>query len=625
MLICSNCGQEINEAMEFCPACGTPEDFFKTLEYREVARRKASTSYVILDAAEENKFSPGDLIDERLEIISRIGYKLIFPVYRAYDRSEQVERMLTFIPPLITENPEAMEYISREMISQTQLSHPNILSVTGFYEEGPYKYIETEYSSGESLSFIKLNSARRRLSEKGVRKIIPRIVEGLDYAFKNDLLHRNLKPQNILITPGGMIKIRDFGVTDTLRNALNMVQENIYKESLLYMSPEQIRGKELTVQSDIYSLGVTIYDLLNGHPPFYKGDIYNQIIHEKVDEIPWVSKQMNRFLQKCLAKMPSDRYMNYNELLEDFQKMKPIEKPPTRFVPGEEYKKRYELITTQQSKQELLEDTQEEIKFKSGTRQFAIVISIIIFFVLSFLISRGTIKIPWTGSETKLEREDAWQNLSEEDKNKIDRLIEQADLQFSRRNLIKPPGNNAYELYMQVLDIFPKDDYARTQIERIRKDFIAQANKLIVDLDFQEANRLLKTSLQYFPADAQLVELLNESQKLIQQEAALEEPRIRIVNGSGKRGLAKKLARFLRDEYDYKVVRTDNYRKNGRLVKNEKYTHIKIYGSNNLKIQRLARRLGLRNIVFDTTSRNRKKYTLDIIIGRDFERLPITP
>ena len=622
MLVCSNCGQEIKEDIEFCPACGTPEDFFKTLEYREEAIREPSTSYVILNWSEEEKLYPGLLIDDKLEITYKIGYNLIYPVYRVYDRIQQVDRILILLPPLISENDEAMEYIFREISAQSRLSHPNILAVTNFQTDGPIKYIETEYSSGESLSFVKLNSARKRLSEKGVRKVVPKIITGLAYAYEHGLLHRSLKPQNILITPGGLIKIKEFGLTDTLRNALNMVQEDVFKESLLYMSPEQIRGKELTIRSDIYSLGATMYDLLRGHPPFYKGDIYNQIIHEEPEDIPWVSDQMNRLVKKCLAKEPRDRFADYDQLLKNFKAIRPIEKPPTRFIPGEEYKRRLE-VTTQQEKQEMLEDDHEEPKYKSGTRPFAIISSILIFLVLSFLILRGTIKIPWTTKETELNSEEAWQRLSDEDRNKIDRLIEQADARFRARNLIKPPGDNAYELYMQVLNIFPQDDYARNQIELIRKDFLKRARELVRNLDFEDANRLLKISLQYFPADSQLVNLLNESQQLIQQEASLEEPKIRIVNGSGKKGLAKKLSRLLRKEYDYKVVRTDNYRKNGRLIKDEKYTYIKLYGSNNLKVQRLARQLGLKNIIFDTTAHRKKKYTLDIIIGQDFERLPL--
>ena len=622
MLVCSNCGQEIRDDLEFCPACGTPEEFFKTLEYREEAKRKPSTSYVILNWSEEENLHSGLLIDDKLEIIYKIGYNLIYPVYRVYDRTLHVDKILILIPPLIFENDEAMEYIFRETRNQSRLSHPNILAVTGFQPDGPLKYIETEYSSGESLSFIKLNSARKRLSEKGVRKIVPKIITGLAYAHKHGLLHRSLKPQNILITPGGIVKIKEFGLTDTLRNALSMVQQDVFKESLLYMSPEQIRGKDLTVQSDIYSLGATMYDLLSGHPPFHKGDIYNQIIREEPESIPWVSKQMNRLVKKCLAKNPHARYTNYDELLKAFQNIHPVDRPPTRFIPGEEYKRRLE-ITSQYEKLEAIEDAAEEMQYKSGKRPFVIISSILVLLILSFLISQGSIKMPWKQNDSVLNSEQAWQRLSDEDKTEIEKLIEQADRRFRNHKLIAPAGDNAYEYYIKVLDIFPQDDYARNQIELIRKDFLRQGRDLMSNLDFERANQLIKTSLQYFPADSQLVNLLNESRHLIEQEASLREPKIRIVNGSGYKGAAKKLSRFLRTEYNANVVRTDNYRKYGRLVKNEKYTYIKLYDSNNLKIRKLARQLGIKKIVNAMNPVKKKKYTLDIIIGQDFKQLPI--
>ena len=625
MLICSNCGLEITNEIEFCPSCGTPAEFFKPLDYGSRIENTAKIDAYTAPGIDVDNFSSGQVITENLEIISKIGYNLICPVYRVYDHAQQIDKALIVLPHLLADHAEAMEYLSQEIKTKTHIKHPNILAVTDFKSSGPIKYIETEYSNGESLSFIKLNSARKRLSESGIRKIVPKIVKGLAYAHNHDLLHRNLKPHNILITQGGVIKIKDFGITDALRNALNMVQEFSSRESLLYMPPEQIRGKSLGVYSDIYSLGATMYDLLSGHPPFYKGDIYNQIIHEEAEEIPWVSPQMNRLLKKCLAKDPAYRFSHYDALLQEIRAMEPIKKPPTRITPGDEFKERRAKIAEHQKKLDAAQKQAEELKFKSGTRQFAAVITLIVFAILALLVARGSIKIPWINSQSKITKEEAWQKLDPDKRTKVEQLLRKADERFQSRNLVEPPGDNAYELYLQALTIFPQDDYAWNQIELIRKDFLERSRELMRNLNFREASRLLTSSLNYFPADSQLIQLNKEANRLIRDEASLEEPEIRILNANGRSGLAKKVARLLRTIYKYSVPQTDNYRQSGRLVWNEEHTYIKVYGDNNLKIQRLARQLGLRKIEFDSTLQKdtKRKYNIDIILGRDFDRLPI--
>jgi formylglycine-generating enzyme required for sulfatase activity len=172
-----------------------------------------------------------------------------------------------------------------------------------------------EYVDGESLANLLLSRPGEKLGEKEALDVARKIARGLACAHSNDVIHRDIKPQNILVSKTAEVKILDFGISEIVHTTMSRVDDTAITGSRPYMSPEQIRGKGIGRESDIYSFGVTLYELLCGHPPFSSGDILYQVLNEKPDHISGISPTLNGFLQKCLAKDYEDRYRSFEEVL----------------------------------------------------------------------------------------------------------------------------------------------------------------------------------------------------------------------------------------------------------------------------------------------------------------------
>ncbi|MCK4655223.1 MAG: SUMF1/EgtB/PvdO family nonheme iron enzyme, partial [Candidatus Cloacimonetes bacterium] len=146
-------------------------------------------------------------------------------------------------------------------------------------------------------------------------------------------LHKDIKPQNVMVSKDNKVKIMDFGIAETVRSSMSRIQNTSSSGTLVYMSPEQLKGKDVGKESDIYSFGAMLYELLNGNPPFYKGDINYQILNEKPDSLENVSDKMNDLIMKCLEKDYKDRFRNFGELKEYIERKtaetKPLSKSET--------------------------------------------------------------------------------------------------------------------------------------------------------------------------------------------------------------------------------------------------------------------------------------------------------
>jgi formylglycine-generating enzyme required for sulfatase activity len=140
----------------------------------------------------------------------------------------------------------------------------------------------------------------------------------MSYAHQNGILHKDIKPQNMMVTKDNKVKIMDFGIAETVRTSMSRIQNSTSSGTLVYMSPEQINGKDVGKESDIYSFGVLLYELLNGNPPFYKGALEYQILNEKPEQLSAVSAKMNDLIMKCLEKDYKDRFKDFRKIIEFF-------------------------------------------------------------------------------------------------------------------------------------------------------------------------------------------------------------------------------------------------------------------------------------------------------------------
>ena len=279
------------------------------------------------------------------KISKKIGEGGMGEVYLADDLKLDRKVAIKFLPEHLTKNKENVERFEREAKAAAALNHPNIVTIHDIIGEDDQTCIVMEHLDGDSLR-IKINKAASDLDD--VLSITKQICEGLSEAHKADIVHRDIKPENILIDSRGRVKILDFGLAK-LKGVSKLTKETSTLGTIHYMSPEQIQGQQVDQRSDIWSLGVVIYELLTGEVPFngeYEQAVTYGIVNENIK--PVIDKntpeELIRIIEKCLTKNPADRYQNADEIINDlsFFKEESTLKPTRRI---HSTNKRYIKIT----------------------------------------------------------------------------------------------------------------------------------------------------------------------------------------------------------------------------------------------------------------------------------------
>ena len=265
--------------------------------------------------------SKGQKINNRYEIIKNIGEGGMANVYLAQDTILDRKVAVKVLRGDLASDDKFIRRFQREALSVSNLSHPNIVEVYDVGEEEGSHYIVMEYIEGKTLK--QLLKKRESLTLTEVIDIMTQLTDGISHAHESYIIHRDIKPQNIMIEDDGRIKITDFGIAMAL-NATQLTQTNSVMGSVHYLSPEQASGKGATVKSDIYSLGILMYELLTGNVPF-KGDNAVEIaLKHMKDKIPSIRKQdpsipqsVENIILKACAKNPRNRYDTAKEMHED--------------------------------------------------------------------------------------------------------------------------------------------------------------------------------------------------------------------------------------------------------------------------------------------------------------------
>ena len=235
----------------------------------------------------------GQKINDRYQIIKSIGEGGMANVYLAYDTILDRNVAVKVLRGDLATDEKFVRRFQREALSASSLSHPNIVEVYDVGEDNGQYYIVMEYIEGCQLKQLLKKRGRLTLSE--VIDIMLQITDGLSVAHDAYIIHRDIKPQNIMILDSGLVKITDFGIAMAM-NSTQLTQTNSVMGSVHYLPPEQANGKGSTLQSDIYSMGILMYELLTGELP-YKGDNAVEIalkhlkekipsVREKLPEIP---------------------------------------------------------------------------------------------------------------------------------------------------------------------------------------------------------------------------------------------------------------------------------------------------------------------------------------------------
>jgi len=324
MPFCGKCGKKFVDDLKLCPYCGTPNPLNKD-EMEDGDNRKTVKRFSTLYGSIRLEHLPeGYIIDDRYEIKRKLGQGGFGAVYLAYDQDMNINKALKVIPEAVVNDKEAMYDLQKEAQTMISLNHPNIVRVYDFHRTGSIKYIDIEYIDGKTLTEIKLEYPNKQIPEDKVKEYALKIAEGLAYAHSKNVIHKDIKPQNVMITMDGEVKLMDFGIAETVRTSMSRIQNTSSSGTLVYMSPEQLLGKDVGKESDIYSFGAMLYELLSGHPPFYKGDINYQILHVNPEISEYISDRLSIMIKKCLEKGFTDRYNDFNEVIKIIVSDKPI-------------------------------------------------------------------------------------------------------------------------------------------------------------------------------------------------------------------------------------------------------------------------------------------------------------
>jgi len=261
------------------------------------------------------------------KVLEKLGEGGMGEVYLAEDTKLKRRVALKFLPAQYASDAEFKERFKREAQAAAALNHPNIITIHEVAEYENKPYIAMEYVEGESLKDL---IAKKELSISRVIDMAMQICEGIAKAHQQEIVHRDIKPQNILIDKDDRARIVDFGLARLKRDVM-LTQPGSTLGTVAYMSPEQAQGLEVDQRSDIFSFGVVLYEMITAQMPF-KGEHEAAIINSIVNEIPEplarykanVPEGLQRMVDKSLAKDKEERYQHVDDLLADLRREKKI-------------------------------------------------------------------------------------------------------------------------------------------------------------------------------------------------------------------------------------------------------------------------------------------------------------
>ncbi|NIM15539.1 MAG: protein kinase [Candidatus Aminicenantes bacterium] len=264
------------------------------------------------------------------KILEKLGEGGMGVVYKAEDTKLKRTVALKFLPPQLTRNPQAKERFLHEAQAAAALEHPYICNVYEIDESENQIFIVMSCFDGQTLK-EKIDAGPLKIDE--ALKIAVQAAEGLQAAHEKGIVHRDIKSANIMVTEKGQTKIMDFGLAK-LKGQTRLTKAGIRLGSITYMSPEQTQAEDVDCRSDIWSLGVVLYEMITGQMPF-KGEHEPAVLYSIMNEEPepltalrtGVPMELERIINKALSKDPSERYQHADDLVVDLRKLKNDIKP----------------------------------------------------------------------------------------------------------------------------------------------------------------------------------------------------------------------------------------------------------------------------------------------------------
>lgn len=309
---CPKCQAENPENTKFCGECGTPLTEF---EPDSLPTRTIETS--------DKDLTTGSLFASRYQVIEELGKGGMGRVYKALDTEVNEKIAIKLIKPEIAKDKKTIERFRNELRLARKIRHKNVCQMFDLSKEQGRYYITMEYIRGDDLkSLIKRMG---RFSPAQAINTSKQVCDGLAEAHKLGVIHRDLKPQNIMIDQNGSARIMDFGIARSLEGK-GLTGMGVMIGTPEYMSPEQVEGKDTDQRSDIYSLGVILFEMVTGRTPFQGDTPFTVGIKHKSEKPPnprelntQVSEDLSQVILKCLEKEKDNRYQSAGELRNDLE------------------------------------------------------------------------------------------------------------------------------------------------------------------------------------------------------------------------------------------------------------------------------------------------------------------
>ena len=447
----------------------------------------------------------GQKINDRYQIIRTIGEGGMANVYLAYDTILDRNVAVKILRGDLANDEKFVRRFQREAISASSLNHPNIVEMYDVGEDDGKYFIVMEYLEGQTLKSLIKRRGHLTLAE--VIDIMLQLTSGLACAHDSYIIHRDIKPQNVLILEDGKVKITDFGIAMAL-NSNELTQTNSVMGSVHYLPPEQANGSGASIKSDIYSLGILMYELLTGKLPFKGENAVEIAIKQMRDPIPSVCdfnseipQSIENIILKAAAKNPKNRYENVMEMHEDLEtaldKSRADEKKLVYKYPEQDTE---DVTPTRSQKQEALrEEKAEKVKEKKVNKALLItgiitailaIIAVVIFFILPMFTETKEVQIPDVTGMTVEKAEKELEELGFIVKNEV---TEKASDEVEEGNVISTNPKvgrtvkKGTEITLTVsigTESFTLDNYVDKDYETVK--YLLEEKGLIVNMEEKE-------------------------------------------------------------------------------------------------------------------------------------------
>jgi len=436
----------------------------------------------------------------RFEILEEVGRGGMASVYKAVQKNLNRTVALKVIHKNLVHYKEFLERFHREAQLSASLNHPNIVTIYDQGSENGIHYISMEFLEGMDLHHIIRDKGRLPVDES--INIIAPVAEALDYAHNKGIVHRDIKSSNIIITSDGRAILTDFGIAHAV-TATKLTQSGMIIGTPDYMSPEQAISGQVDSQSDLYSLGVVLYECITGDLPF-KGEtpvstIY-KIINEKIEPInktvPNAPKWIGTVINKILAKNKKQRFTTGKE----FSKaLRAKQEQKEDYSPNDN-----ETIKITTKEFENVKKKYHPLLYKKNV--FAISIVSVLLVVLGyFLYDNGYFPFSRDTNEGT-----NWESLNEFEKKRVQLLLEEGDMLFDKGNYIEPEKENAADKYAEAAKINTGNQHAAGRLKQISDMLEKDLKESIEKNDFAATKKILSSAERYFSSSSSFKDFSNQ-------------------------------------------------------------------------------------------------------------------